>query len=278
MHLVLSAVYCSGWSGSKHCWQEKSADTLPWDTIKVQALGLSSYVVVDFPSVGNCPHAQFMVFQYVQQFPGKPSCGWCVTDVAPVPCAGCPSLTRAISQTWARRDTAQGAMVLMPVSGHRCDTGWDSALSVGLWEGAEQAQSCQSQGTSSNVGWASNWVVSAVIIPWQPGFGFSNGCPGIQYHGIIKQNSLNSWLFLTASCSQFPPQTAASPDELKVYALWEAGDTYDQVKIKWRSPLYFCWAFGIVCIRVSGTGTADSFPLSLLVFLTPTCFQLKGSP
>ncbi|XP_075021276.1 DNA-directed RNA polymerase III subunit RPC5 isoform X2 [Calonectris borealis] len=27
---------------------------------------------------------------------------------------------------------------------------------------------------------------------------------------------------------QFPPQTAASPDELKVYALWEAGDTYDQ--------------------------------------------------
>nr|XP_009925738.1 PREDICTED: DNA-directed RNA polymerase III subunit RPC5-like [Haliaeetus albicilla] len=31
-----------------------------------------------------------------------------------------------------------------------------------------------------------------------------------------------------ASCSQFPPQTAASPDELKVYALWEAGDTYDQ--------------------------------------------------
>ncbi|OXB54335.1 hypothetical protein ASZ78_015515 [Callipepla squamata] len=35
-------------------------------------------------------------------------------------------------------------------------------------------------------------------------------------------------LFLTASCSQFPPQTAASPDELKVYALWEAGDIYDQ--------------------------------------------------
>lgn len=33
-----------------------------------------------------------------------------------------------------------------------------------------------------------------------------------------------------ASCSQFPPQTAASPDELKVYALWEAGDVYDQVK------------------------------------------------
>lgn len=51
-------------------------------------------------------------------------------------------------------------------------------------------------------------------------------------HRIIKQNSLNRWLFLTASCSQFPPQTAASPDELKVYALWEAGDTYDQVKIK----------------------------------------------
>lgn len=69
MQLVLSAEYCSRWSGSKHCWQEKSTDILPWDTIKVQALGLFWYVVVDSPPVENCPHAQFMGFQYVQQFP-----------------------------------------------------------------------------------------------------------------------------------------------------------------------------------------------------------------
>ncbi|NXJ13875.1 RPC5 polymerase, partial [Odontophorus gujanensis] len=39
-------------------------------------------------------------------------------------------------------------------------------------------------------------------------------------------------MVLEVGCKQilvpFPPQTAASPDELKVYALWEAGDIYDQ--------------------------------------------------
>ncbi|XP_031462541.1 DNA-directed RNA polymerase III subunit RPC5 [Phasianus colchicus] len=39
-------------------------------------------------------------------------------------------------------------------------------------------------------------------------------------------------MVLDIGCKQilvpFPPQTAASPDELKVYALWEAGDIYDQ--------------------------------------------------
>uniref|UniRef100_A0A8C2U0C0 RNA polymerase III subunit E n=1 Tax=Coturnix japonica TaxID=93934 RepID=A0A8C2U0C0_COTJA len=39
-------------------------------------------------------------------------------------------------------------------------------------------------------------------------------------------------MVLDVGCKQilvpFPPQTAASPDELKVYALWEAGDIYDQ--------------------------------------------------
>ncbi|XP_072204854.1 DNA-directed RNA polymerase III subunit RPC5 isoform X1 [Excalfactoria chinensis] len=39
-------------------------------------------------------------------------------------------------------------------------------------------------------------------------------------------------MVLDTGCKQilvpFPPQTAASPDELKVYALWEAGDIYDQ--------------------------------------------------
>lgn len=35
---------------------------------------------------------------------------------------------------------------------------------------------------------------------------------------------------MTKSClGQFPPQTAASPDEQKVFALWESGDMSDQV-------------------------------------------------
>uniref|UniRef100_A0A8C3L469 RNA polymerase III subunit E n=1 Tax=Chrysolophus pictus TaxID=9089 RepID=A0A8C3L469_CHRPC len=50
-------------------------------------------------------------------------------------------------------------------------------------------------------------------------------------------------MVLDIGCKQilvpFPPQTAASPDELKVYALWEAGDIYDQVKTKISdSPKY----------------------------------------
>jgi hypothetical protein len=36
---------------------------------------------------------------------------------------------------------------------------------------------------------------------------------------------------MTSSClGQFPPQTAASPDEQKVFALWESGDMSDQVR------------------------------------------------
>lgn len=36
---------------------------------------------------------------------------------------------------------------------------------------------------------------------------------------------------MTNSClGQFPPQTAASPDEQKVFALWESGDISDQVR------------------------------------------------
>lgn len=36
---------------------------------------------------------------------------------------------------------------------------------------------------------------------------------------------------MTNSClGQFPPQTAASPDEQKVFALWESGDMSDQVR------------------------------------------------
>lgn len=39
----------------------------------------------------------------------------------------------------------------------------------------------------------------------------------------------------TSACSrlglaQFPPQTAACPEEQKVFALWESGDTSDQVR------------------------------------------------
>lgn len=30
--------------------------------------------------------------------------------------------------------------------------------------------------------------------------------------------------------AQFPPQTAACPEEQKVFALWESGDTSDQVR------------------------------------------------
>lgn len=41
---------------------------------------------------------------------------------------------------------------------------------------------------------------------------------------------------MTKSClGQFPPQTAASPDEQKVFALWESGDMSDQV-----SECLFC--------------------------------------
>lgn len=35
---------------------------------------------------------------------------------------------------------------------------------------------------------------------------------------------------LTPGLAQFPPQTAASPDEQKVFALWESGDVSDQVR------------------------------------------------
>ncbi|XP_008944512.1 PREDICTED: DNA-directed RNA polymerase III subunit RPC5 isoform X2 [Merops nubicus] len=55
--------------------------------------------------------------------------------------------------------------------------------------------------------------------------------PGHTLFSGISDKMLQD-MVLDTGCRQilvpFPPQTAASPDELKVYALWEAGDTYDQ--------------------------------------------------
>ncbi|KFQ85469.1 DNA-directed RNA polymerase III subunit RPC5, partial [Phoenicopterus ruber ruber] len=55
--------------------------------------------------------------------------------------------------------------------------------------------------------------------------------PGHTLFSGISDKMLQD-MVLDTGCKQilvpFPPQTAASPDELKVYALWEAGDTYDQ--------------------------------------------------
>ncbi|NWI85747.1 RPC5 polymerase, partial [Pitta sordida] len=55
--------------------------------------------------------------------------------------------------------------------------------------------------------------------------------PGHMLFSGISDKMLQD-MVLDTGCKQilvpFPPQTAASPDELKVYALWEAGDTYDQ--------------------------------------------------
>ncbi|NXN22094.1 RPC5 polymerase, partial [Nycticryphes semicollaris] len=55
--------------------------------------------------------------------------------------------------------------------------------------------------------------------------------PGHTLFSGISDKMLQD-MVLDSGCKQilvpFPPQTAASPDELKVYALWEAGDTYDQ--------------------------------------------------
>ncbi|NWW48639.1 RPC5 polymerase, partial [Pedionomus torquatus] len=55
--------------------------------------------------------------------------------------------------------------------------------------------------------------------------------PGHTLFSGISDKMLQE-MVLDTGCKQilvpFPPQTAASPDELKVYALWEAGDTYDQ--------------------------------------------------
>lgn len=44
---------------------------------------------------------------------------------------------------------------------------------------------------------------------------------------------------MTSSClGQFPPQTAASPDEQKVFALWESGDMSDQVRCFPPPPIF----------------------------------------
>ncbi|XP_021267752.1 DNA-directed RNA polymerase III subunit RPC5 isoform X1 [Numida meleagris] len=55
--------------------------------------------------------------------------------------------------------------------------------------------------------------------------------PGHTLFSGISDKMLQD-MVLDIGCKQilvpFPPQTAASPDELKVYALWEAGDVYDQ--------------------------------------------------
>ncbi|XP_010187741.1 PREDICTED: DNA-directed RNA polymerase III subunit RPC5 isoform X4 [Mesitornis unicolor] len=55
--------------------------------------------------------------------------------------------------------------------------------------------------------------------------------PGHTLFSGISDKMLQD-MVLDTGCKQilvpFPPQTAASPDELKVFALWEAGDTYDQ--------------------------------------------------
>ncbi|NXU90568.1 RPC5 polymerase, partial [Xiphorhynchus elegans] len=55
--------------------------------------------------------------------------------------------------------------------------------------------------------------------------------PGHTLFSGISDKMLQD-MVLDTGCKQilvpFPPQTAASPDELKVYALWEAGDIYDQ--------------------------------------------------
>uniref|UniRef100_A0A8C3CVX4 RNA polymerase III subunit E n=1 Tax=Cairina moschata TaxID=8855 RepID=A0A8C3CVX4_CAIMO len=55
--------------------------------------------------------------------------------------------------------------------------------------------------------------------------------PGHTLFSGISDKMLQD-MVLDTGCKQilvpFPPQIAASPDELKVYALWEAGDTYDQ--------------------------------------------------
>ncbi|XP_010001549.1 PREDICTED: DNA-directed RNA polymerase III subunit RPC5 isoform X2 [Chaetura pelagica] len=58
--------------------------------------------------------------------------------------------------------------------------------------------------------------------------------PGHTLFSGISDKMLQD-MVLDTGCKQilvpFPPQTAASPDELKVYALWEAGDTYDQSQL-----------------------------------------------
>lgn len=155
---------------------------------------------------------------------------------------------------------------------HDCRTGhaWGgmgaarARLPLLMWNGREEA-----------------YVISAVLVTWQWHFWFSNKCPGILYHRIIKWNSLNRWLFLTGSCSQFPPQTAASPDELKVYALWEAGDTYDQVKIERSDIPKYKFVEHLALFEFVFLGLVQQvvflFSYWSVQFPIPTYFQLRGS-
>lgn len=60
-----------------------------------------------------------------------------------------------------------------------------------------------------------------------PGNGpVQTGGPGGGRVQVVNTRSASSHLGL----GQFPPQTAASPDEQKVFALWESGDMSDQVR------------------------------------------------
>lgn len=117
---------------------------MPWDTIKVQALGLFWYVVVDSPPVENCPHAQFTGLQYVPAVPLKAQL-WLVCDRC------------GTSALWGLSHPDQSHQSNLGTSRHASGchgahpipwvTGVTQTMFLLCEEGAEQAQGCQSQGT-----------------------------------------------------------------------------------------------------------------------------------